>query len=819
MKKFFTTLTFMCLVALGVSAWQLPSGNEGETTEGTEETSAPKITLADELTIHLSDEGATIPVTIETGGKEFTAITWYYQDEEGKTDRTVVSRISATKTDPAGKLTFTGKTGVVYLSVRIRVDGEYYYSNRCKLTVAAPEKPITALSFANAEMTAEIRSKVENPLTITPADATYTGITYTSSDEKVASVSSSGVVTTTTTTGTAVITAQSTSEPSVSASYTLTVQNSKPVTAINVVGGNTIEMETGDIHPLPELTFEPEDANYTAVSRTIEDPEIATIYQNNIVSHKVGETNLIITASDGSGVTATVKIIVKEKDRTPYDGYQDGTIILNEEWFGHTNGGMNFLTADDEMMYNVYERENPGMAFGATSCYGMIYGGKMYVMSKQEADGGDTGTQPGGRLVVMDAKTLKRIAGFDEIGGGDGRACVGVNPHKVYLSTTGGVVVFDVDKMEVGGVIEGTQGASLYSGQTGDMLKTGKYVFALQQSKGVHVIDAEADKLVQTIEDKDIQGIAQTPDGDVWLGTTDSLKCIDPVTLEIKEKMELPEGANISCSWGAWRPTPFCASRTKNVLYWNGGSNIMNNGSAFYRYETGTDISTLKPFFTLDNLKAEDETKEQISYGTIGYDDRDDELIVMTTQSGWGANYEHNWIHLVNGTTGELKKTIKLRQYYWFQAMPIFPDKYAPEFVDVENSVGLEEGGKAYTIDLEGKVTDKDNLVYNITTTLADAGDAKVAEAEFDGAVLTVKPVAEGKTTVVLTAESNGVVTEYPIEISVTTLTGITNVGAEGDAATEVARYTLDGKRLDRPQPGVNIVRMSDGTVRKVIVR
>ena len=51
----------------------------------------------------------------------------------------------------------------------------------------------------------------------------------------------------------------------------------------------------------------------------------------------------------------------------------------------------------------------------------------------------------------------------------------------------------------------------------------------------------------------------------------------------------------------------------------------------------------------------------------------------MTTQKGAGTDYEHNWIHIVNGTTGELKKTIKLKQYYWFQAMPIFPDKYAPD--------------------------------------------------------------------------------------------------------------------------------------------
>ena len=39
-----------------------------------------------------------------------------------------------------------------------------------------------------------------------------------------------------------------------------------------------------------------------------------------------------------------------------------------------------------------------------------------------------------------------------------------------------------------------------------------------------------------------------------------------------------------------------------------------------------------------------------------------------------------------------------------------------------------------------------------------------------------------------------------------------------GDA-TEVARYSVDGRRITSPEPGVNIVVMSDGTTRKVLVK
>ena len=47
---------------------------------------------------------------------------------------------------------------------------------------------------------------------------------------------------------------------------------------------------------------------------------------------------------------------------------------------------------------------------------------------------------------------------------------------------------------------------------------------------------------------------------------------------------------------------------------------------------------------------------------------------------------------------------------------------------------------------------------------------------------------------------------------------GITSRAA-ASAATPAARYSLDGRRMEAPRRGVNIVRMSDGTVRKVLVK
>lgn len=52
--------------------------------------------------------------------------------------------------------------------------------------------------------------------------------------------------------------------------------------------------------------------------------------------------------------------------------------------------------------------------------------------------------------------------------------------------------------------------------------------------------------------------------------------------------------------------------------------------------------------------------------------------------------------------------------------------------------------------------------------------------------------------------------------IEETTATGIN--GAHADEATETARYDISGQKLLRPASGINIIRMSDGTTRKVLV-
>ncbi len=48
---------------------------------------------------------------------------------------------------------------------------------------------------------------------------------------------------------------------------------------------------------------------------------------------------------------------------------------------------------------------------------------------------------------------------------------------------------------------------------------------------------------------------------------------------------------------------------------------------------------------------------------------------------------------------------------------------------------------------------------------------------------------------------------------------GVEEVEGEGLNVVETARYTIDGRRINNPESGINIVEYSDGTVKKVIVK
>lgn len=473
----------------------------------------------------------------------------------------------------------------------------------------------------------------------------------------------------------------------------------------------------------------------------------------NATRLQAGATYLFLyEKADGSRPDYTGAVAVEPYEQAPVD-YTQGLFLVNEDWYGWDNGTVNFLTSDGRWVYRAFRRENPGETLGVTTQYGAIYGGRFFFVSKQANN--TAGTSTGGRLVVADALTLKRVAAFDEIGG-DGRSFVGVDEHTAYIGTSSGITRFDLESMSLGEEIAGTASeGGLYAGQIGAMVRAGGYVFAAKQAVGVLVIDATTHTLHTTIDLPTISTLTLGRDGGVWAADATSLVRIDVATLETRSRL-LPDDCRVSSTWGAWNAGSLCAAYRNNFLYF-----ANEKGNQIARYHIPTDELDAD-FFTLpDQGRA---YVQQFQGAGLRVDPRNDRLIVTATQSGYLSHYMNNWVHVVDGLSGELLGTIELEPYYWFPALPVFPDNEAPVIALPDR---LSIGREPVKISLLEAVTDADNLSASIVSAV-EVEDSSVATARISGYDLTVSGVSIGDTRLTLTVNSNGRLASKSIALHVT---------------------------------------------------
>ncbi len=440
--------------------------------------------------------------------------------------------------------------------------------------------------------------------------------------------------------------------------------------------------------------------------------------------------------------------------------FTNGYFIVNEEWFGHTNGSVNFVNPNGTVNYRIYSNVNNNEAFGATTQFGTIYGDKFYFVSKQAADGGDTQYTPGGRLVVANAQTMQKIASFNTIGGGDGRSFLGVNEHKGYIGASNGIYTFDIDNMQVGSLIPTTGGGSAYAGQIGNMIRTSQYVFAVKQAAGIFVIDPNTDTVIQTISGS-FNSIVQAKDGSIWAIQDQKLVNIHPTTFATTI-YNIPT-TKYFASWGAWHAGSFTASKQNNALYWINSINSFSSGTQIVKFDV-TSKTFNENFATIPGQTG---SFPQIPYGAgLRVNPITDELILNTTESGYGAHYQNNWFHTYNNS-GTLTNTLKLNDYYWFPAVVVFPDNTNP--VVAATFPTQINVNSATSIDLKTIVTDDDNASASIVKAVKSNSNPNVVSAVInlnDELVLT--PQGNGTAEVVISFNSNGKVVEKTLTVNAT---------------------------------------------------
>lgn len=523
---------------------------------------------------------------------------------------------------------------------------------------------------------------------------------------------------------------------------------------------------------------------------------------------------------------------------TPHD-YSKGFFLINEDWYGHRNSTINHFDDEYQVEYESVKNNNHGKSLGCTNQFAMIWGDKMFCVSKQNQDPGEA-TVEGARFTVLNKKTMKIETQFKYFPNkADGRGCVGVNPNKVYVGTSSGILVYNIKEQTFSDSIIKNSGskkpADLYHGQIGSMVCLGDYVYAVHQSKGLLIIDAKADTIVNILtplskfKDKDgddfdlsFGSVVASKDGRIWMSVGESsgsgrafkvLECYDPKTKE-HTKIDVPEELfGPANSWYAWTPDGFCASTQNNVLYWNGGRGSWFSNKMIFKYDI--DKNEMTKFIDLG------EENPWKMYGCSFRVHPVTDISVMSQYREFGIpDYQ---IHVFD-KDGKDTKSIALKKQYWFPSLPVFPDNALPKinkkFLSEQGFVGnflsvLE--GDTLKIPLKNIATDDDNMQCLISKAIDRTTDNLKGSYIKDDSLI-VKPSAKGEGMIKLVVCSNGQTATAVLDVVVKgTVTGVESIESK-NSLTIVAVYNLQGQKLESMQKGVNIVKYSDGSTKKIMV-
>lgn len=510
--------------------------------------------------------------------------------------------------------------------------------------------------------------------------------------------------------------------------------------------------------------------------------------------------------------------------------YTDGVFVLNEDWYGHNNSSLNFWNDSQGYAdYLVFQMANPGYSLGCTAQYGQIFGDYFYVMSKQDRDPGEKDDLVSGRFTVFHKKTMKladchQIINVSDDGRStaDGRACLGVTTDKIYIGSSNGIYIYTPSTKSISEApIEGTENplitgeetpgdgqGPLYQNQIGMMLRGQDYIFAVKQDEGILVIDPTSDKVVKTIKGC-FSTMAQSLDGSVWAGMNvaqgensfgvpyqhypygdngdkwdgSCLVRIDQYSLET-EYINLSQGmGGIPQSWYAWTAGPLAASPKENALY--------------YVY---SDPSQGRPsWFTQGALYKFDiasRTARKI------YDSSEDNLhfyaSALRISPVDGNLYAHlyagdniackNWVYITLDKDGNIQKTYRPIERYWYPAMMIFPDNALPVADGMPSEV--EVGANALTITLADKISDPDTPAWAIVKRIAGNTAPQIVEAKISQGNLLLKALGNGEAQVTVQFDSNGLLTESTINVTANTSL-IEETGTPAEASLFLTGNTL----------------------------
>ena len=239
-------------------------------------------------------------LTLNEGQTETLSANVAPEDAYDKTLTWSSSNTSVATVDQTGKVTAVSK-GTATITATAK-DGSGKKAT-CSVTVI---RPVTSITLDKTLLTIYNGKTETLTATVTPSTASYTDVTWSSSNTSVATVSSSGMVTGVAK-GTATITAAAKDGSGKSATCSVDVK--QYVTGITL-NKSALTLKEGQTQTL-SANVAPDNANDKTLTWSSSNTSVATVSTTGVVSGVAsGTTTITATANDGSGKKATCSVIV-----------------------------------------------------------------------------------------------------------------------------------------------------------------------------------------------------------------------------------------------------------------------------------------------------------------------------------------------------------------------------------------------------------------------------------------------------------------------------------------------------------------------------
>ncbi|MBE5804011.1 MAG: hypothetical protein E7316_05805 [Clostridiales bacterium] len=272
-------------------------------------------------------------------------------------------------------------TGVTKGSATIKATAVDGSGRNASFTVTVQQQP-ESITLKETDVVVNMGSYRTMQATVLPNNTNNKKVVWSSSDESVAKINSSGRITPVAV-GTCTITCQSADFPNVSATATVNVH--QLVTKIEFA-----EKEVSfDVNTTLQVFWQvsPQTATNPAVSFSSSKESIATVDQNGLISgHKRGECYITAKAKDGSGKTARIKVSVLQPVEGVHMKNDTLSVGVNESIYAKavlepadaSNTNMTWTSADTSIATVKGTRTNPavtGHRWGTTTITGVTQDG------------------------------------------------------------------------------------------------------------------------------------------------------------------------------------------------------------------------------------------------------------------------------------------------------------------------------------------------------------------------------------------------------------------------------------------------------------